>query len=151
MTMNSQIATVADSIAGLSISGVTIKDIDQIPDSASMLCPILLPQPNDFVTNLTFTRQSMGTMGAQKMDCEYFLNYVYLHCEAGSGINAFAPYAGIITKLELILETILNNDTITGAVDIETSAIGSIGVIADPAGNEYWGFLVSFKVKEQTN
>lgn len=150
MAINSQIATVADSIAGLSISGVTIKDIDQIPDSAKLLCPLLIPQPNDYVTNLTYTRQSFGSMGAEKLDCTYSLNYIYLHCELGSGLGAYAPYAGIISKLELILETVMSNDTITGAVDIQVGNIGSIGVINDPAGNQYWGVIFSLNVLEHS-
>lgn len=151
MTMNSQIATVADSIAGLTVAGVTLKDIDQIPDSVTRLCPIFFPQPNDFVTGLSFTRQSFGSMGTAKMDCNYTLNYVYLHCEVGEGRSAFAPYAGIITKLELILETILNNDTITGAVDITPATVGNIGVLTSPSGEDYWGLLISLSVTEHTN
>lgn len=150
MAINSQIATVADSISKLSISGVTLRDIDQIPAAAQMLCPIFFPQPSAFVTDLSFTRQSFGGGGAEKLDCNYTLNYVYLHCKAGSGINAFAPYAGIITKLELILETIMTNDTVTGAVDLQIGAIGDIGVIQDPAGNEYWGLLCAINILEQS-
>jgi len=150
MTLNSAIATVADSISKLTISGVTLRDIDNIPDSASMLTPLFMPQPNEFVTNLSYTRQSFGAMGTEKLDCNYTLNYIYIHCEAGSGINGFAPYAGIISKLELILETIMANDTVTGLVDLQVSAIGNIGVIQDPAGNEFWGVLFALDVLEHT-
>lgn len=150
MTVNSQIATVAASIAGLSISGVTIKGIDAIPDSAAMLCPLLLPQPNEFVSGLTFSRETYGSMGSAKMNTSYTLNYVYLHCEAGSGLSTYSVYSGIISKLELILESIDTNDTINGAVDITIESIGNIGVINDPAGNEYWGLLFSLRVLEHT-
>lgn len=150
MTINSQIATVAASIAGLTISGVTNKGIDAIPESASMLCPLLIPQPDNFVTGLTYARQTVGSMGSAKIDCNYTLNYVYLHCETGSGINTYAPYAGIISKLETILEKILANDVVSGAIDIQISSIGTIGTIQDPAGNQFWGLMFSISVLEFT-
>ena len=150
MTLNSQIATVSASIARLTISGVTIKNIDAIPDSAKMLCPLLIPQPDNFVSNLSFTRQTFGAMGAEKLDCSYTLNYVYLHCEVGSGLGAYAPYAGIISKIETIIETIMANDTVSGAVDLQVGTIGNVGVIADPAGVEFWGVQFSFNVLEHT-
>jgi hypothetical protein len=150
MTVNSQIATVAAAIAGLTISGVTMRDIDEIPDSAALLCPLMLPQPDNFVTNLAYSRETFGSMGAAKMNTSYTLNYAYLHCEVGSGLNTYASYAGIISKLELILETIMSNDVINGAVDIQVESIGNIGVIPDPAGVQYWGLLFSFRVLEFT-
>lgn len=148
MTINSQLDTVATSIAGLSISGVNIRDIDNIPDSASMLTPLLIPQPNDFVTNMAATRESFGGGGTAKLNLTYTLNYVYLHAEAGSGVNTFAVYAGLIDNLILILETILANDNINGAVDMELATVGNIGIINDPADNEYWGVLFSLNITE---
>ena len=150
MTINSAIATVADGISKLTISGVTIKDIDEIPDAASLLCPLLIPQPNEFVTDMTVTRQTVGSMGTAKIDTSYNLNYVYLHCEAGSGVNSFAPYASLISKLETILEVILANDVIAGAVDLSVQNIGNVGIITDPAGNEFWGVMLSFRILEYT-
>ena len=150
MTITSTISTVADSIAGLSISGVTIKDIDQIPDSALMYCPLLIPQPANFVTNLGVEFKTFGSNGGAKIDTTYTLNYVFLFCEVGSGINSFAAISGLVGKLEDILEAINSNDAITGAVDVKIGAIGNIGVITDPAGNDYWGLEFSLRVLEYT-
>lgn len=148
MTITSQFATIANSIAALNIPGVTIKDIDNIPDSASMLTPLLIPQPNDFITDLSATFQTFGTGGTAKMDMNYTMNYVYLHAEAGSGLSTYEIYAGLISKLSAIIEEILANDKINGLVDFQLRTIGNIGVISDPADNEFWGALVSFRVLE---
>lgn len=150
MTINSQLDTIATSIAGLTITGVTIKDIDNIPDSAQGLTPLLIPQPNDYVTNLKPTRISFGGAGSAKMDLTYTLNYVYLHAEAGSGINTFAIYAGLIDNLLLIIESMMTNDNLNGAVDMELNSISDIGVIDDPAGNPFWGVFISLNVTEFT-
>ncbi len=147
MTVTCNVNTVAASIAALSISGVTIKDITAIPDSARMLCPILIPQPNGYMSNSTMTFESFGSNGAAKMNLEYDLNYVFLYSEVG-GISAFAAYSGLMTKLAAVLVSIMSNDAITGLVDMRLNSIGDIGVINDPAGNEFWGVLLSFHILE---
>ncbi len=148
MTITVSFSTVADSISNLSISGVTIKDINQIPDSASMLCPLLIPQPNGFVSEITPTFETFGSNGTPKINMMYTLNYVFLHSEVGSGISAFDGYSDLMAKLELIFEAILSNDVVTGAVDFKLQSVSNVGVITDPAGLDYWGVLLSFRVLE---
>ena len=148
MTVTVHLESIVTAIAGLSVSGVTIKDINAIPDAATGLCPILIPQPNNFVTDITPTTQSLGFNGGAKLDVSYSLHYVYLHAEAGSGINTYSVYSGLIAKLVDILEAILSNDVVNGAVDMKIESIGNIGVIEDPAGNEFWGVLFSVRVME---
>lgn len=150
MTITSTISTVADSIAGLTISGVTIKDIDQIPDSARLLCPLLIPQPDNFVTDISVSFETFGSNGGAKINTNYTLNYVFLFCEVGSGLGAFAAFSGLMTKLSAILVAIDSNDAITGAVDMKLNSIGNIGVITDPAGVEYWGLQFSIRLLEFT-
>ncbi len=150
MTITSTIATVADSISNLSISGVTIKDIDQIPDTARMLTPLLIPQPNNFITDLQVSFETFGSNGGAKINTTYTLNYVFLFCEVGSGLGSFAAFSGLIGKLQDILVAINSNDAITGAVDMKIGSIGNIGVITDPAGNEFWGLEFSLRVLEYT-
>ena len=148
MTVSVSLATVADSIAGLSISGVTIKDIDQIPDNASMLCPLLIPNPSGFVTDISPSFESFGSNGSARMNLSYTLNYTFLHSQIGSGINAFSSYSDLISKLVSVFVAVMSNDKITGAVDIRLQGISSIGVVTDPAQNEYWGVQFSFRVLE---
>jgi hypothetical protein len=148
MTAACHVETIATSIAGLTVSGVTLKDITSIPDSAKMLCPIIIPQPNGYMSGTKVTFKTFGSMGTAKLDMEYDLNYVYLHCEVGSGINAFAPYGSLITNLSAILVTIMCNDTIDGLVDMTLGNLGDVGIINDPVGNSYWGVLFSLHVLE---
>jgi len=149
MTIASTISTVTDSIAGLIISGVTIKDIDQIPEAARLLTPLIIPQPNNFVTDLSVTFETFGSNGSAKMNTNYTLNYVFLFCEVG-GLSAFAAFSGLIEKLSSILVAIDSNDAISGAVDVKINSIGNLGVITDPAGVEFWGLEFSLRVLEYT-
>ena len=147
MTVACNVNTIASSIAELTVSGVTIKDITAIPDSAQMLCPIIIPQPNDYMNNVSMSFETFGSNGAAKMNLEYDLNYAFLFCEVG-GVNSFAPFSGLMTKLAAVLVTILSNDTINGLVDMQLKSVGNVGVINDPAGVEYWGVLFSLHVLE---
>ena len=149
MTIASTISTVTDSIASLIISGVTIKDIDQIPEAARLLTPLIIPQPNNFVTDLSVTFETFGSNGSAKMNTNYTLNYVFLFCEVG-GLSAFAAFSGLIEKLSSILVAIDSNDAISGAVDVKINSIGNLGVITDPAGVEFWGLEFSLRVLEYT-
>jgi len=148
MTVTCSVNTVASSIAGLTVSGVTIKDITAIPDSAKMLCPIIIPQPNGYMSSTKVIFETFGSNTGAKLNMEYDLNYVYLHCEAGSGVNAFAPFSSLMTNLAAILVTIMSNDKINGLVDMTLGGIGDVGIINDPAGNSYWGVLFSLHVLE---
>lgn len=148
MTITMGFATVADSISNIAITGITVRDIDQIPDSAQMLTPILFPQPADFITDVNVERMSLGAGGTAKMDLTYTLNYVFLQAEIGSGLGAFAAYSNLIANIAAIVKAILSNDNITGQVDMTMQGIPSLGVIEDPSGNQYWGALLSFKVLE---
>jgi len=149
MTIASTISTVTNSIAALSISGVTIKDIDEIPDTARLLTPLLIPQPNNFVTDLSVSFETFGSNGGAKINTNYTLNYVFLYCEVG-GISAFAAFGGLMTKLSALFDAINSNDAITGAVDVKINSVGNIGVITDPAGNEFWGLEFSLRILEYT-
>ncbi len=148
MTIAVSFSTVADSISNIAISGVTVKDINQIPDSASMLCPLLIPQPNGFVSEITPTFETFGSNGTPKINLSYTLNYVFLHSEVGSGVSAFDGYSDLMAKLELIFEAIFSNDAITGAVDLKLQSVSNVGVVTDPAGIDYWGVQLSFRVLE---
>lgn len=148
MTVTVSFSTVTNSIAALSVSGVTIKDVDEIPEDVAMLTPILFPQPSGFITDVSPEFQSFGSNGTAKMDLGYTLNYVYLHAPVGSGVNAFAPYAGMITKLAAIFVAIMSNDAITGAVDVRLNSLPNLGVVTTPNDEDYWGALISLRVLE---
>ena len=148
MTINVQFDTVANSISALSINGVNIHDIDDIPESAEMQTPMLIPQPNGFVSDIGPQFQSYGSGGTAKIDLSYTLNYVYLHAPIGSGISTYDIYKGLLTNVIAIFEAIFANDAPDGAIDLQLSTLSDIGTVTDPAGAEYWGILFSLRVLE---
>jgi hypothetical protein len=139
--------TVANSIAALSISGVTVKDIDEVPVSGNLILPVVFPQPNNWISDIQPVTKSLGSLGTEKMDFSYTLHYVFLHSLQGSGISQTDHLSPLITKLELVLEAILNNDVVTGLVDMQLSSL-NVGTVEDPSGKPYWGALFTLRCLE---
>ena len=84
MSTTDDFTTVTNSIAALTITGVTIKDSDEIPDAVTMSTPVLMPDTNGFVTNVSLERSEMT---GQWNNLYYTLNYRYVHCTASGGLG----------------------------------------------------------------
>jgi hypothetical protein len=145
-----KIATVADAIAALTITGVTVKDIDQIPASATVRDVFLFPKPDGFVTGLTVTPQSQGyTAIGAKFDVEYVLTYTLATGEFGSGrASTIDFYAAMVGHVVKVINAITDINTLAGAVEISVSGVESFGSVLDPAGNPHPGTNIAFSVKE---
>ena len=143
-----KIATVADSIAALSVSGVTIKDIDGIPEEVHQRnCPLMFPDPDDFVTSLTVEAMSSGAGTSGKNDVKYTLNYIFLYVPVGSGRYLADNIVGLVNKTVLILNELIANDAVTGSVDIDPKP-GKFGLVEDPTGNQFEGVRIAIDVHE---
>ena len=149
MTIDVNLVTVADSIAALNVSGVNVRDIDQIPESALPILPVLYLRPNEFITNLKWSRETYGTDATAAMNLTYVLHYHYLHAVVGSAGSLLSVYSGLITNLIKILKAIFEDSNPDGAVDMTLVSISSVGVLTDPAGEvKYHGVEISLQVTE---
>lgn len=134
-----QITTVAKSIAGLEVPGLTIKNIDEIPPDCTKLVPVLIPEPLNYVTNFVTTRDSFGPSETAQKTVEYDLNYSYLFCPVSAGRTGLDYYDEMVEIFEEITDEILDNDDISGAVDMSIQGVANFGPLPDPAGNMYLG------------
>ena len=146
--MDTSITAVANSIAALSVSGVTMVDIHGIPPDCTRLTPICIPEPLGYVTNLSVTRDSFGSSTAAQKTLEYDLNYTFLFAQIGSGRTGLDFYDDMVAKAEAVLDAVLDSDTVTGAVDIYPNGALDFGPVPDPAGNQYLGCRLVFHVVE---
>ncbi len=134
MTISVQLATVVDSISKLSVSGVTMKDMDEIAASWKALPNVCYPRPDNFITGLSVTSVELSR---HKYDLRYTLNYRFLHVRVGNTAVLFAAYPTLIAKVVLIINSIITNHAVTGAMDLTFGGLTASGVIADPAGNQF--------------
>jgi hypothetical protein len=145
------VATVAASIDGLTISGVTIRDLDEIPEKVEPRdCPVLYPNPDGFMSGVELEVDSFGSASAKKT-IRYRLNYVFLHSPVGGERGLFAKAPDMVAKVCAILDAVIANDAISGCVDIQPGDVTEFGPVADPSGNVFHGCRLAFAVTELVN
>jgi len=150
MTLN--IVNIPNEIAKMSVSGVTIKDIDQIPQFVTgRNCPILFPRPDNFATGMTFTPDSYGVGSGRKWSVRYSLNYIFLYAPVGSMRSLSNLFSGFYTKIGLIMDAVIAYQTVTEAIDISPQAVSNIEVIADGKDNQFYGAFIVLNVLEYVN
>jgi hypothetical protein len=151
MTVSLNLANVADAIAGISVSGVTVKDKDQIVGSWTPLPNVLYPQPEGWITNFSIDYVTVEQGAGAKMDISYTLNYRFLGVQAGDMSTFPVAYSSLVDKLILIINAVISTPApYSGLVELILGGI-SIGPRTDPAGNNFFGADLSFNVKEMQN
>ena len=143
--------TVANSIAAISVTGLTIKDIDEIPENITQRdCPILIPAPQ-FVTNFRHARNSFGTGSTAKQSAQYTLNYRLFYQELGASRGLRDAYSGMVEMVGLIWDALISNSELTGAVDVIPRPISGFGVVASPNDKGFYGCDFSVDIMEFVN
>lgn len=142
--------TVTNSIAALSVSGLTIKDVDEIPTNWDGRNPVIYPDPVDFITDMTAVMAAFGTGSVSRWDVSYTLTYVLLYARIGSGrgMEKFAPAVQLAMDF---VDAILINTVLTGAVTVKFEGMSTPGPVTDPAGNSFFGVRVRLRVMEFVN
>lgn len=144
------LTTITNSIAALSVSGVTLKDIDEIPETATGLGPVIYPKPDGFVTDFTVERNSFGGGSTAKMTATYNLTYRFCHSPVGSG-RFLEFYDDMVTKAFLFLDAVIAVDVMTGLIDLQVDDTLSFGPVMDPSGAVFHGCDIVLRVMEFIN
>ena len=129
--MTIKLSTIANSITRITVTGLTIKDIDEIPQGLlNRDCPALIPNPDNYVNNFSVQVDSFGTGSQRKMTITYQLNYMLLYSEVGTGrTTTLEMYSGMLAKACAFLDAFYALDNLTGAVDFDAE-------LGDPAIRE---------------
>lgn len=140
---------VADWIAGLTITGVTVKSTNAIPESVQpMQAPLLAPDPVGFVGEMAVTRLSGRVGTARAYQVEYVLTYILYYAPVAAGVSLFTGYRGMLDKLSAIDVAIMANETPSGAYDIRPYGTPAVGPVQDETGTVYHGARIAFLVQE---
>lgn len=143
--------TITESIADLVIEGVTVLDKNKLKEGFTAYdCPVLIPRPNEFVSAPIITNVSFGSGSTRQLDVRYTLAYRYLHAPVGQG-ELLTTWSDMVDNLFLIIDAILANDAITGAVDFSLQGITELGDVGDGSNNMFHGCDIIFNVLEFVN
>lgn len=143
-------AAIQTELAG-SLTGVVIKDLDDIPEAVDIReCPVLFPDPRDgFITNLRMTPDSTGGEGARAWTVVHQLRYTLAFAPMGAERGLMEVLPDCYDLAKQIVEAVAANDTLGGAVlDFTVASIVGNGQVADAAGNMFYGFTYLFEVTE---
>jgi len=146
--MSLQAGAIITAIAGLSISGVTIKDDNSIPaDVTNAGLPLFCPRPNGFISNLKTVRNSQNA-AVTKYTVTYTLTYRLFYAPVGSGSGITTIYSDMVNKVFVILDTVLANNAINAAIDFTLRSVSDFGAVTDAVNHQFWGCDFTFDVME---
>lgn len=146
-------AAISAAIASLTVSGVTIKDVDEIPQSVlDRDCPILFPIPGAWLDGgdaVSEDESTFGPAGSRYWETHTTLRYVYLRTQIGTGRSINEHYAGAVTDIEAIITAVTAVDVDT--MDLESITHNPIGTVPDPTGKKFVGCNFSFRFRQRIN
>ena len=156
--MTLQIVDLVDKISQIEVSGVRIRDMDELQAPVNQRdCPILIPEPLNFVSNLVVTRDSTGLPSQARKTVNYTLQYTFLYQPVGAGRMGLEKYGDMVKKTFAIIDAVIAADNLTSnttydeVVDITPAAIIEFGPVPDPDGNQYTGCRLQFVITEFVN
>jgi len=150
--MTLAIQTITRAIADLSIKGVIIRDTHEIPEAVDVrMCPILYPEPVNFISGFSVERDSFGAAAQAKKTVTYTLTYTYLHAPIGTGRGLFDVYDGLVKNVFAILDALILADALTGTIELIPLTPVNVGPVGDPAGNRFHGCQFELSVTEFVN
>lgn len=152
MTISTLLSTITGEIAALTISGVTIKDYDEIVASWVSHPNVLYPNPDaPFLTNFKVEYVSFPRGASAKADFSYTLNYRFLGTQVGQNNSILKAYPDMIAKVLLIINSMVTNHSYaSGSASVELGPV-TFGSRVDPAGNQFHGADIALNVTEMQN
>ncbi len=145
------IVTLASSIAALTISGVTVQDLDETKDAGDpRTCPVLRPYPQAGFEITELSDESMGSTAARK-NLRYEVTYALFYAPVGMerGMHVILP--GMWAAASRVMTVLRNNDALTGSIDIRPTNVRQAGILLDPSDKEFHGVLFRLAVLEFTD
>lgn len=150
MSFNLALSSVTAAIAGLTITGVTVRDTDKIAASWQSVSNVLYPNPSQdgFITGFTMAYDLYVDDTLSPVQVSYTLHYRFLGSQIGDMTNFSTAYGGVATKLATIIPAMVGAAMAVADVTIELGEV-TIGNKQDPAGNQYHGADFALNIVER--
>ena len=148
--MGLAIATVADSISKLSITGLTIQDVDAMTIAINTSTNAIMAPVEGWITNFELVYDSQGSGDVAQKTVRYDLNYRLYYRPVGSNRDLLTV-GGLVDMIVAILDAVVDIVNLTGAVEIMPTPNIRMGVVVAPDGSLHFGCDLGFRVMEFDN
>jgi len=149
--MTLYLSSIADSISQISISGVTVKDKDQIVGDWQSTQFVLYPNPDAWITGFSIQYDAMLQGASAPATISYTLNYRFLSVQVGDISTFPVSYSGLVDKVAAIINAIIATPApYSGRVEMMIGEV-SVGPKTDPVGNNYFGADFALRITEMQN
>lgn len=151
MTVSLYLANIANSISQIAITGVTVKDKDEMAGAYTGTPNVLYPRPEDWISNFRIQFDTVMQGATAPMTIFYTLNYRFLGTAIGDISTFPIGYSDLVDKLVLILNALIAVPApYSGKVELIVSGV-TIRPLPDPAGNMYFGADIALDISEMQN
>ena len=141
------VANVAAAIAALDIDGVTIYDLDQMPQAVDeRACPVLGPSSHEPAYLTDWTAKRLTTQGNYEMS--YVLNYKLYQAKIGKDRGLFAQYPAMVDNAAAVINAFLALTRVEGCKQLAVASLPQFGNIVDASGQQFHGCQIAIRVTE---
>jgi hypothetical protein len=142
-----RLADVAEAIAGLTIDGVTVLDLDEMPETVDpRACPLLGPSAArpSFLTDWEARRLTLQG-NAQN---SYTLNYTLYQAPVGQDRGLFKQYPTMVANAAAVVEALQAVPRVAGCKSISVGSLPQFGPVFDASGQQFHGATFSLRIVE---
>ena len=151
MSASLLLANVADAISQISVSGVTIKDKDQLAGSWVSLPNVFYPNPDNWITGFVIQFDSVMQGATAPMTYKYTLNYRFLGVQVGDMAVFPVSYSALVDKVIAIVNALQAIQApYSGKVQMIVGDL-QLGPKDDPSGNQFFGADFALQIEELQN
>ena len=145
--------TVTAYIAGISMAGIKVKDLDGVKGAADPReMPLLYPDVTKLWEGLGLERNSQGPGTMAQQTLRYLLRYRLLYAPAGSERDLITIFPDLAAKVKTIITALVKNDVPADpTIDLRLNRWSQAGTVSDPAGNQCHGCDFELSVVEFVN
>ena len=149
-----QTTEVATAFAALSPfdSDIKILDLDEVLEKVTKRDTPLLMPAGEFFTTPALGPKSLGTGSTAQFNLTYILTYRFFYKAVAATRSRAQILQGFVGKTTAIIDNIILNDTLTGAIDFRVVSIGAFAQVVDPSEvTMFWGTDIGIQVTEFIN
>lgn len=140
------VVEVARAIAAMTIDGVTVAELEEMPLSAtSRDLPLLAPAVDRAFLSDWVSRR-ISAQGNVAM--AYTLNYTFYYAPFGQGRGLADIYPSLIAAVQTVVDAFNAVTRVNGCKRLELAGLPQVGLVRDASENQFHGALLALRVTE---